>query len=220
MTQTLFRYPKDGKVPDLSDVLSAETLEDLFDRGAAGQEAAFAYFEEERAQALGLAPGEDPRRGIRDPWWIILSDLWGDLWYLWRTRSTPRPPQTLDTVVGFQLPLAVTAPCDSPDAVAGFVAAVIRQITASRGEGPKRFSIPEGLVERIDADMRATEANSVVYEAEAIVAYWPPKTAPALALSVYQDAPGSQVNITLMAHGTSGHRRFTGLLAEQGVSLE
>lgn len=156
---------------------------------------------------------------------------WDDLMFNWRNRGGSGPDTVPDgALLVFDLPLALTYPgssltaeCDAIDAeISRLAEGLSRQITVSRGREGLTVHVPDKVLENLEETEFDdwSEDQMALCEAGNFTAYWPPVAdAPAMALSVVQEDVSHVIEVKLMAQGAAAHRRFVGLLADHGGSL-
>ncbi|MEX3015952.1 hypothetical protein [Gymnodinialimonas hymeniacidonis] len=235
----LWNHPHGGTVPDLADLLQAETVAELSALSGARQDAAASAMERqaERSMAEARAFAADLKakgiafdvdRVLRPSLWERLQDKWDE----WRHGWTSQPPSAPshaaeDQLFAFDLPLALTFPPRSlsldyetiDTEVMRLTDALARQITAQRGRGPLQVAIPDDVYDEIAEEDEWSEVATIAYEADCAVGYWPPNGQPALLLSVVQEDPEHVIEVKLLAHGGPAHRRFVAELEALGGSV-
>ncbi|MEJ6388044.1 hypothetical protein [Gymnodinialimonas ulvae] len=232
----VWSYPQGGAVPDLADVLQAETVAELVAISGATQDAAVRAMERQENRALAEARqvSQDLKaKGIDfDVGRMMRPSLWERLqerWDAWRDGLSDRaaPPQAAAAehqLFAFDLPLAYTLPPRSVsleheviDAeVARFADALARQITAQRGQGPVAVSVPQDVHDDLMEADEWSEVATIAFEADTAIGYWPPNGQPALLLSVVREEPEHVIEVKLLAHGGPAHRRFVAALEAIG----
>lgn len=235
----IWSYPKGGAVPDLTPQLEALDMAALFAVSGPLQDRALAAVDAERDHAASDATADLKTKGIhmyvdrmmRGSLVEWAQIWWGDLMFNWRNRGGSRPdPVPDDALLVFNLPLALTYPrstltaeYDAIDAeVSRMTEGLSRQITVSRGRDGLAVHVPDKVLENLEETEFDdwSEDQVALCEAGNFTAYWPPVAdAPAMALSVVQEDAGHVIEVKLMARGAAAHRRFVGLLADHGSSL-
>ncbi len=236
----IWSFPKGGEVPDLADLLQAQSVAELSEVSEQSQEAAVRAVEDARDKAIEDARAVaadlkakgvnfDVDRILRPSLWERVQDKWDELLDWWQRDEAPVSTREQESVpFAFDLPLAYTHPPrslsierDVIDAeVTRFTDALIRQITAQRGRGPVRLSVPDDIYDELAEADEWSDAATVAFEADCAVAYWPSQGQPALLLSVVSEDPEHVIEVKLIAHGGPAHRRFIAELEALGGSVD
>lgn len=238
MTDDIWTYPKGGAVPDLADLLQAETLAELQGMSATRQDAALRVLEEGRDQAEAEARAVaadlakkgvhfDVERLLRPSLLDRMQDKWYDVLDWWQAKPEPADAAPSDDAFFvYDLPVAITneprhiakdhAEIDAD--VARMVDGLTRQITAQRGRAPVTFSVPEALLDTLQDEDEWSEDATIAFELTYAVAYWPPAGQPALMLSVVQEDTEHRIEVRLLAQGATAHRRLMDVAQRMGVT--
>lgn len=237
----IWTFPREGRVPDLAEMLQATSLTELFAASERKQEQAFqAQLEArdvavERAQGVATdlaAKGIDVEleRFLRPTLAERLSEKWYDFLDWWEGRRDPAPddtPPPEDAMFVYDVTLAITdtvreIPVEYDEIFAevdAMVAALSRQITAQRGRAPVTFDVPEPVIDALEEEDAWSEEATLAFELDCAVAYWPAAGQPALMLSVVQEDTDHRVEVKLLAHGGMAHRRMMAMAEEMGIKV-
>lgn len=237
----IWTFPREGRVPDLADMLQATSLAEFFAASERKQqqalqaqiEASDAALERAREVAKDLkAKGIDfdPERLLRPTLAERVSEKWYDLLDWWEGRRDPVPDDTPppdDAMFVYDVTLAMTdLPGEVPfeyeethAEVDAMVEALSRQITAQRGRAPVTFDVPEPVIDALEEEDAWSEEATLAFELDCAVAYWPATEQPALMLSVVQEDTDHRIEVKLLAHGGVAHKRMMAMAEEMGIKV-